>query len=131
MTHYSDIELEIINISLGVTIKLKRLENNLSQLDLGNMSNTDNTIVGRIERSEHISSWLNIYKVSQELNIEYSSLFILKKEIEILKMIDNCLAIEKRLTKEKQSFYNSLKIRLQNLFIELKSVNEKPKNIEL
>ncbi|MEN5055617.1 hypothetical protein [Sphingobacterium kitahiroshimense] len=131
MTHYSDIELEIINISLGVTIKLKRLENNLSQLDLGNMSNTDNTIVGRIERSEHISSWLNIYKVSQELNIEYSSLFILKKEIEILKMIDNCLVIEKRLTKEKQSFYNSLKIRLQNLFIELKSVNEKPKNIEL
>lgn len=131
MTHYSDIELEIINISLGVTIKLKRLENNLSQLDLGNMSNTDNTIVGRIERSEHISSWLNIYKVSQELNIEYSSLFILKKEIEILKMIDNCLVIEKRLTKEKQSFYNSLKIRLQNLFIELKSANEKPKNIEL
>jgi len=131
MTHYSDIELEIINISLGVTIKLKRLENNLSQLDLGNMSNTDNTIVGRIERSEHISSWLNIYKVSQELNIEYSSLFILKKEIEILKMIDNCLVIEKRLTKEKQSFYNSLKIRIQNLFIELKSANEKPKNIEL
>ncbi|WGQ14526.1 hypothetical protein [Sphingobacterium faecium] len=131
MTHYSDIELEIINISLGVTIKLKRLENNLSQLDLGNMSNTDNTIVGRIERSEHISSWLNIYKVSQELNIEYSSLFILKKEIEILKMIDKCLVIEKRLTKEKQSFYNSLKIRVQNLFIELKSANEKPKNIEL
>ncbi|MBB2950639.1 XRE family transcriptional regulator [Sphingobacterium sp. JUb56] len=131
MTHYSDIELEIINISLGVTIKLKRLENNLSQLDLGNMSNTDNTIVGRIERSEHISSWLNIYKVSQELNIEFSSLFILKKEIEILKMIDNCLVIEKRLTKEKQSFYNSLKIRIQNLFIELKSANEKPKNIEL
>ncbi|MEN5234351.1 hypothetical protein [Sphingobacterium faecium] len=128
MTHYSDIELEIINISLGITIKLKRLQNNLSQLHLGNMSNTDNTIVGRIERSEHVSSWLNIYKVSQELNIEYRSLFILKTENEILEMISTCLSIEKRLTKEKQSFYNSLKIRLQNLFIELKSANEKQKH---
>lgn len=44
MTYYSNTELKIVNIWLGLTIKLKRLQNNLSQLDLGNMSDTDNTL---------------------------------------------------------------------------------------
>ncbi|VXD08468.1 hypothetical protein SPHINGO8BC_90560 [Sphingobacterium multivorum] len=42
MTNYSKIEIEIINISLGLTVKLRRLEYKYSQLDLGIISETDN-----------------------------------------------------------------------------------------
>jgi len=116
MTNYSKIEIEIINISLGLTIKLKRLEHKLSQLDLGIISETDNTLVGRIERAEHIVGWNVIMLVSQKLNINFSSLFALKTKEEVLELIEDCLALETKLTQQKKAFYDKLNARVKELY---------------
>lgn len=117
MTNYSKIEIEIINISLGLTIKLKRLECKLSQLDLGIISETDNTLVGRIERAEHIVGWNVIMLVSQKLNINFSSLFLLKAKEEVLELIEDCLALETKLTQQKKAFYDKLRVRVNELYV--------------
>ncbi|MCS4226425.1 hypothetical protein [Sphingobacterium sp. BIGb0165] len=116
MTNYSKIEIEIINISLGLTIKLKRLECKLSQLDLGIISETDNTLIGRIERAEHIIGWNIIMLVSQKLNINFPSLFVLKTKDEVLELIDDCLALETKLTQQKKAFYDKLRVRVKDLY---------------
>lgn len=116
MTNYSNIEIEIINISLGLTVKLKRLEYKYSQLDLGIISETDNTLIGRIERAEHIVGWNVIMLVSQKLNINFSSLFVLKTKAEVLELIENCLALETKLTQQKRAFYDKLKGRVNELY---------------
>ncbi len=116
MTNYSNIEIEIINISLGLTIKLRRLEYKYSQLDLGIISETDNTLIGRIERAEHIVGWNVIMLVSQKLNINFSSLFVLKTKAEVLELIENCLALETKLTQQKRAFYDKLKGRVSDLY---------------
>lgn len=116
MTNYSNIEIEIINISLGLTVKLRRLEYKYSQLDLGIISETDNTLIGRIERAEHIVGWNVIMLVSQKLNINFSSLFVLKTKAEVLELIENCLALETKLTQQKRAFYDKLKGRVSDLY---------------
>lgn len=119
MKKLSKVELEIINVSLGLIIKLNRLENEYSQLELGIRSNTDNTIVGRIERAEHVSNWQNLYKVSQQLGLDYCSLFIMKSKEELLELVDKCFKFETKLTKEKHRYYEELKVRIHNLFDQL------------
>lgn len=116
MTNYSKIEIEIINISLGLTVKLRRLEYKYSQLDLGIISETDNTLIGRIERAEHIVGWNVIMLVSQKLNINFSSLFVLKTKEEVLELIEDCLALETKLTQQKRAFYDKLKGRVNDLY---------------
>jgi len=116
MTDYTSTEIELINISLGITIKLRRLKKKLSQLDLGIISDTDNTIVGRIERAEHVSGWDKIMQVSQKLNIDYCSLFVFKTKQEVLDMITECLKLETKLTTKKQEFYDKLVMRITELY---------------
>jgi len=116
MTNYSKIEIEIINISLGLTVKLRRLEYKYSQLDLGIISETDNTLIGRIERAEHIVGWNVIMLVSQKLNINFPSLFLLKTKAEVLELIEDCLALETKLTQQKKAFYDKLKVRIGDLY---------------
>ncbi|QQT54551.1 hypothetical protein I6I98_04650 [Sphingobacterium multivorum] len=116
MTNYSNIEIEIINISLGLTVKLRRLEYKYSQLDLGIISETDNTLIGRIERAEHIVGWNIIMLVSQKLNINFSSLFVLKTKAEVLELIDDCFALETKLTQQKKAFYDKLRVRVKDLY---------------
>ncbi|WET67104.1 hypothetical protein [Sphingobacterium sp.] len=116
MANYSNIEIEIITISLGLTIKLRRLESKLSQLDLGIISETDNTLIGRIERAEHIVGWNVIMLVSQKLNINFSSLFLLQTKAEVLELIDDCLVLETKLTQQKKAFYDKLRVRVKDLY---------------
>jgi len=120
-TEYSNIELEIVNISLGLTIKLSRLERKISQLDLGNICDTDNTAVGRIERAEHISSWENIYKISQKLQINFCSLFLLPSKELLLETLNNCLLLETKLTNKKRVYYSNMEARIHKLFKQITS----------
>ncbi len=113
---YSKIELEIINISLGLTIKFARLEENLSQLELGNLCDADNTAVGRIERAEHVSSWENIYKVSQTLGLNFCSLFLLPSEKALLQILNDCLQLETKLTDQKRAYYTNMESRIRDLY---------------
>lgn len=120
-TEHTNIELEIINISLGLTIKLSRLKSKISQLDLGNICDTDNTAVGRIERAEHISSWENIYKISQKLQLDFCSLFLLPSEATLLQTLNNCLQLETKLTDKKRIYYTNMESRIHDLFKQRKT----------
>ncbi len=111
----SEVEIEIINISIGVTLKLKRLELGISQHALAVAVNSDNTSIGRIERAEHYSSWPLIHLVSKHLGVSFSSLFELRTKQEILNVMDKCYALETRLTDDKKKFYETQQKRLDRL----------------
>lgn len=116
MKMYNKIELELINIHIGSRLRLERLQRKLSQLDVGLLSGTDNTIVGRIERAMHYSSWSNILLISQSLDLNYNDLFNLKSEKEIISIVEECYNLESRLTQDKENYYVSLKGRIKLLF---------------
>jgi len=119
---YSKVELQIIDIYIGCKIRLERLRKNLSQYDVGINSGTDNTAVGRIERAEHSSSWSKIYLVCQSLNIDFTELFVLKQKEELMALVDKIHSMERKLTNEKEKYYEDLKKRIENLFRILGSV---------
>ncbi len=113
----AEVEHEMINISIGFTLKLRRLELGLSQHSVAVAVDTDSTAIGRIERSEHYSSWTLIHLISKHLDVNFAGLFELKTKDEIIAMSNKCYALEKRLTKNKKKFYETLHDRLDKLGI--------------
>lgn len=117
-TRYQKIEITIINIYIGCKLRLERLKRNLSQHEVGIENGFDGITIGRIERAEHISSWSVIYLVSGYLGIEFASLFKLKSKAELLEIVNQCHALENKLTKEKEKYYSTLLDKIEELFSE-------------
>lgn len=118
-TSNSGTEIQIINLYIGCKLRLERLKRGLSQHDVGIESGTDSTAVGRVERAEHISSWSNIYLLSQYLGVEFASLFKLKSKKELLKIVDDCYSLETKLTKDKEKYYSNLISKIEGLFAKM------------
>lgn len=115
MQKYSDKEIILLSLQVGCTIRLERLRKGLSQEELGLSIGSNSTMIGRIERAETGTAWQNLLKISQELNIDYSSLFVLKSMENTILMIKECLSLEDKLTTEKVNYYRKLeKIFSQN-----------------
>jgi len=109
MQKYSDKEIELLSLQIGCVIKLERLKKGLSQEDIGLIIGTNSTMIGRIERAETLTSWQNLIRVCDAVGANIKSLFDLKSLEDNLSLVDNCIRYEKKLTTEKQEYYNSLK----------------------
>ncbi len=120
MQKYSDNEIDILSFQIGCSIKLQRLKRNLSQEDVGLTIGSNATLIGRIERYETSTSWQNILKICQAIELDYASLFKLKPLEEIFLIIEECLQIEKKLTVEKENYYKLLRIEIEKKFKNLK-----------
>ena len=59
----------------GLRIKQLRLSKNISQEELGALSNLDRTYISGIERGKRNVSLLNIIKIADALNVHPSELF--------------------------------------------------------
>lgn len=116
MTRYSEIELNLINIQIGCVIRLARLKRNLSQHELSLIIGTNPTMVGRVERFENESSWNKIYSISQQLDIDFFNLFILKSKKELLAIVEESLSLEEKLTQVKREYYTVLTETIRKKF---------------
>ncbi|WP_313002885.1 helix-turn-helix domain-containing protein [Chryseobacterium gleum] len=121
MQNYNENEIDILALQIGCLIKFKRLEKNLSQEDIGLFIGSNATMIGRVERAETSPSWQNLLKIFQAVGLNYESPFHLKSLEENLIVVEKCLKLERKLTKEKQDYYKSLK----------KLLKEKYKNLNM
>lgn len=121
MQEYSNEEINALGLQIGCIIKVERLRKKLSQGDLGLLIGSNNTTIGRIERCENSTSWKNLYKVSQALEIDFNSLFILKSLDFILSIIKECVNLEDKLTVQKEQYYLDLEKEAREHFKFLKS----------
>ena len=62
-------------LKFGQTVRKLRKEQNLSQEKLAELADLHRTYIGMIERGEKNITLLNIYKISQALNITIKELF--------------------------------------------------------
>jgi len=121
---FSNHEIQLINIYIGLVLRHTRLSAKISQHDISISCGIDSTAIGRIERAEHMSNWSSIYLLSKFLNIEFSKLFILKEKDEFLDIINSSYKLETKLSNEKKRYYKNLVNKVNELFVELnKSTN--------
>lgn len=59
----------------GLRVKQLRLSKNISQEELGALSNLDRTYISGIERGKRNVSLINIIKIADALNVHPSELF--------------------------------------------------------
>ena len=109
MVTYTKIEKDILNIQLGCVLRLARLEQGISQFQLGLTFGTSETMIGRIERAENFTSWDKIFVYSEYFNLDIRNLLKLKSEVELLAIVDKSLKLEDKLTKAKIMYYENLK----------------------
>jgi len=114
MRKYSEVELELLNIQIGCMLRLARLKKGLSQHSLSLMLGSNPTMVGRVERSENVSGWDKVLSISQQLDIDFCNLFVLKSKNELLAIVEESFKLEGKLTQEKHDFYNYLKSTITN-----------------
>ncbi|GAA6765736.1 hypothetical protein AAFH68_16740 [Flavobacterium sp. CGRL1] len=117
MNKYRAEELKLLNIQIGCVLKLARLKKGISQEFLGLSIDSDKTKIARLEKNAHASNWDTIYSVSQELEIDFCTLFILKSNNEILTIVDECIELDKKLSKMKIAYYEKLKNTISNIKI--------------
>lgn len=116
MQNYNDNEIDILALQIGCLIKFKRLEKNLSQEEIGLLIGSNGTMIGRVERAETSPSWQNLLKIFQAVGLNYESPFHLKSLEENLIVVEKCIKLERKLTKEKQDYYESLKKLLEEKY---------------
>lgn len=109
MRKTSDIQLQIINIQIGCTLRLARLKKKISQQTIALKLDYNSTMIGRIERFEGISGWDKIYSISTYLNVDFSNLFVLKSKETLISIINESYNLEEKLTQEKKDYYNFLR----------------------
>lgn len=121
--NYEEIEIQLLNIQIGCMLRLARLKNGESQLSLSASVDSSSTMVGRIERAEHSSSWQKIFSLSKRLEVNFFQLFELKSEKELISIVEESLKYEVKLTTEKAEYYVSLKKRIPELYTLLGQVS--------
>lgn len=109
MRKYNDVELQLLNIQVGCMLRLARLKSKLSQHTLAVILGYNSTMIGRVERFENVSGWDKIFSISQHLNVDFCSLFILKNKDVLLSIVDESFSLEEKLTEDKTHYYNFLK----------------------
>ncbi|MFP5436791.1 MAG: XRE family transcriptional regulator [Bacteroidia bacterium] len=109
MSKYETKELELLNIQIGFVLKLARLQKKISQENLGLAIDGDKTKIARLEKNAHATNWTTIYLVSQKLDIDFGSLFILKSKRDLLLIVDECIKLDNKLTTMKIRYYENLK----------------------
>ncbi|GAA3591889.1 helix-turn-helix transcriptional regulator [Flavivirga amylovorans] len=120
MRKYGEIELHLLNIQIGCVLRLARLKKGLSQHSLSLMLGSNPTMVGRVERFENVSGWDKIYFISQQLDVDFCSLFILKSKGDLLSIVEASLKLESKLTQDKRDYYTFLKTTITNKYDLLK-----------
>lgn len=120
MRKYNEEEIVFLNIQIGCVLRLARLKDSLSQLNLSLVLNTSPTMIGRVERFEHVSGWDTIFSISQFFQIDFCSLFILKDKEEVLSIVEEALQLEKKLTQKKEEYYVNLKKKINEQYDLLK-----------
>lgn len=90
-------------------LRLARLKKKLSQQNLALILGYNSTLVGRVERFENVSSWDKIFLISQQLDIDFCNLFILKNKDALIAIVEESFRLEEKLTKEKTDYYKFLK----------------------
>lgn len=66
--------MEKIRLNFGQRLRKKRLEKNLTQEELANLSGLHSTYIGQIERGLRNPSLINIYKLAKALKVTSSDL---------------------------------------------------------
>ncbi|KGO85905.1 DNA-binding protein [Flavobacterium rivuli WB 3.3-2 = DSM 21788] len=112
MRKYDAAELKLLNIQIGCVLRLARLQKYLSQEDLAALLESNSTMIGRVERAKNVSAWNKIFSISQELEVDYSSLFILMSKDQLLSIVDESLKFENKLTGEKAIYFDKLKAEI-------------------
>ena len=120
MTKYGENILKLLAIQIGCVLRLARLNKRLSQHELSLLLGTNSTMIGRIERAEHMAGWDKILLISQQLDIEYCSLFVLMNKNDLLSVVDKSLNKEEKLTTEKTAYYHTLKRIIENHYNSIK-----------
>ena len=121
MQEFSNEEIDALGLQIGCKVKVERLRRGLSQGDLGLMFGSNGTTVGRIERYENSTSWTNLLKVCQLLELDFHSLFLLQPLELVVAVIKECVSLEKKLTVQKELYYINLEIAAKEKFSKLKS----------
>jgi transcriptional regulator with XRE-family HTH domain len=116
MRKYNEVEVELLNIQIGCVLRLARLKRGISQYDLSLLLGSNPTMVGRVERSENVSGWDKIFSISQELNIDFCTLFVLKTKDELLSIVDESFKLEDKLTQKKREYYSYLKTMIMSKY---------------
>lgn len=121
---FSDPEIQLINIYIGLVLRHARLSASISQYDIALKCGIDSTAIGRVERAEHISNWSSIYLMSKALKIDFSSLFILRRKNEFLEIIEKCYNLETKLNTERKRYYKNLSQTVNELFLKISLVTD-------
>ncbi len=116
MSKLDKTKIKLLRLQIGCIIKYERLSNGLSQEQLSVHIDSTSTTIGRIERAEHSCNWEILILICDQLNIKIEKLFLLKSKKELQLIITETIGLEKKLTKEKRDYYNSLKKRIENEF---------------
>jgi transcriptional regulator with XRE-family HTH domain len=112
--------LGLLNIQIGCILKLNRLSKDISQHYLAASIDSTSTTIGRIERAEVMSGWDKIYILSQELNIDFNTLFLPLPQSELLLIVDEIFKLDQKLNKEKKEYYRKLKATIKSKYDSLK-----------
>jgi transcriptional regulator with XRE-family HTH domain len=111
-----ELEIELLNIQIGCMLRFARLKKGYSQHELSLLLGTNPTMVGRVERFENVSGWDKIFLISQQLDIDFLSLFNLKSKDELISIVNDSIKLDTKLTTEKKEYYESLKIKIKEGF---------------
>ncbi len=120
MRKYDAEELKLLNIQIGCVLRLARLRKGLSQEDLAVLLESNSTMIGRVERAKNISGWNKLFSISQELGVDYCSLFVLVRKDQLLSVVEESLKFENKLTGEKAGYFTKLKAAIANQYDLLK-----------
>ncbi len=61
-------------IKLGTLIRTKRIQRNLTQIELANQAKVDRNYIGMLERGERNPSYLSLLKIASGLNLSIKDL---------------------------------------------------------
>ena len=109
-------DIRKLQIQIGCIVRLNRLRQGLSQLDLSLKFGSNSTLIGRIERAASISGWDKIYILSKLLGIPFEDLYYIKPKRDLLKIVSEARDLEEKLTTEKAQYYDGLVSEIEGLF---------------
>ncbi|MEC4036814.1 helix-turn-helix transcriptional regulator [Myroides odoratimimus] len=116
MKKYTETEVKIINVHIGLKLRLARLKKNLSQQDLSLLVASESVTIGRLERGEHFSNWALIFKLANTLNVTFIDLFQLKDREVLINLKNECFNLETKLNESKRRFYAKYEDRINALY---------------
>lgn len=107
-------EKNIDYVALGRRIKNKRIENNLTQEQLGELCKLSSAHIGHIERGTRILSVDVLFIIAQKLNVSVD--YLLFDSVEDNNILNSIAPILKDTDKSKvNSFLNTVRVLAENI----------------